>query len=200
MALLHQATLQPSKLDLLTRYLRQSSLSMLGAYRFDDPAGLVGIETHIVGDPSGGVWHLPLTYRSEPLGGIEEWAVGTLEHSVLGKRWVYNGCADPVYAAELVRAIMAGGTQAQEYFETDDGRRDREPTVTVIGSGEPGTSAPKISGVHAESFDTDTLIDTGSVQVVVRHRLDSPEPDTSSANLSGTWAASTTATVLAYLP
>lgn len=200
MALLHNATLHPSKLDLLAGYLRQSSLTQLGAYRFDDPNGAVGIETHLVRDPSGAIWHLPLTYRDEPLDGIEEWAVGTLEHSTLGKRWVYNGCADPVYASELIRAIFTGGSQVEQYFETDGGRQYRDPTATVLGSGEPGTPVPQVSGVHAESFDADTLIDAGSVQVVVRHRLDSPEPESNSATLSGTWETAREPVVLAYVP
>jgi len=200
MALLHRATLQPSKLELLTKYLQQNSLVQLGSYRFDDPAGEVGIETHLVKDPSGGVWHLPLTYRNEPLAGAEEWAVGKLEHSVLGTRWVYNGCADPVYAGELVRAILTGGTQVEQYFETPTGREVRASSAEVVGSGEPGEEVPEVSGVHAESFDTGTLIDTGSLQVVVRHRLDDPEPESTSRSLTGTWDSSDSPTILAYVP
>jgi len=200
MALLHKATLHPSKLDLLTGYLRQSSLTQLGAYRFDDPEGQVGIETHLVRDDSGAVWHLPLTYRSAPLPGIEEWAVGTMDHSVLGKRWVYNACADPVYAGELIRAILSGGSQVEQFFETDEGPEVRESTATVVGSGTADTPVPQVSGVHAESFDADTVIDVGSVQVVVRHRLDTPEPENPSATLVGTWAATDRQIVLAYVP
>lgn len=200
MALLHKATLQPSKLDLLTAYLRQSSLTQLGSYRFDDPAGDVGIETHLVRDGSGAVWHLPLTYRNEPLAGSEEWAVGKMEHSVLGTRWVYNGCADPVYAGELVRAIVSGGTQVEQYFETEAGRTYRDPSATVLGSGTQGTPVPSVGGVHAESFEGDTLIDTGAMQVVVRHLLDSPEPESTSAVLSGSWDGSPESVVLAYVP
>jgi hypothetical protein len=200
MALLHRATLQPSKLELLAGYLNVGALTPLGAYRFDDPAGEVGIETHLVADPSGAVWHLPLTYRSEPLAGAEEWAVGALEHSVLGRRWVYNGCADPVYAAQLIGVILTGGTQVEQYFETDAGREVFEPTATVIGSGTAGTPIPRVSGVHAESFDTDTLIDAGGVQVLVRHSLGTPEPESTSGTLSGTWNATDSPVVLAYLP
>lgn len=200
MALLHKATLQPSKLDLLTAYLRQSSLTQLGAYRFDDPDGEVGIETHLVRDPSGAVWHLPLTYRNDPLPGADEWAVGTVDHSVLGKRWVYNGCADPVYAGELIRAIQTGGTQVEQYFETDAGREFRAPSATVVGSGKPDTPVRPVTGVHAESFEADTLIDAGSVQVVVRHRLDTPEPESTSGTLTGTWGDDNDHFILAYMP
>jgi hypothetical protein len=200
MALLHRATLRPSKLELLTGYTNGGATELLGAYRFDDPDGEVGIETHLVAHSSGAVLHLPLTYRSEPLAGAEEWAIGTIEHSALGTRWVYNACADPVYAAQLVATILTGGTHVEQYFETDAGREYREPSATVIGSGTPGSATPQISGVHAESFDADTLIDAGGVQVVVRHALNTPEPESATATLSGTWSGTTSPVVLAYLP
>lgn len=200
MAILHHATLSPSKLELLTGYLGVGALTKVGAYRFDDPDGEVGIETHLVADPDGNVWHLPLTYRSEPLGGIEEWGVGTMEHSVLGRRWVYNGCADPVYAGRLIATILTGGSQVEEYFDTPQGRQVRPPTATVVGSGEPDSEVPTVTGVHAESFDADTLIDAGVAQIVVRHNLSTPEPESTSATLTGTWDGSDAPTILAYRP
>lgn len=200
MALLHRATLTPSKIDLLTAHLDRGPLTAIGAYRFDDPAGEVGLEAHIVQDTSGTLLHLPLTYRSEPLPGAEEWGVGTMDHSALGKRWVYNGCADPVFAGELLRAILTGGTQVEAYFEEHGERVVREPTVTVLGSGTPGTPAPAVEGLHAEAFDSGTLIDTGHGAVVVRHILDGPEPDDMRGSLSGTWDGLEQPIVLAYLP
>ena len=200
MALLHQATLRPSKLELLAAFMGSGALTQLGAYRFDDPAGEVGIETHIVEGSGGAIYHLPLTYRSEPLASADEWVIGTMEHSVLGQRWVYNGCGDPVYAAALVNAILAGGTQAEQYFETEDGRTHREPTATVQGSGAPGTHVPAVSGIHSESFDTATVIDTGAVQVVVRHDLSAPEPESMTHHLSGEWNGTNAAVVLAFVP
>ena len=200
MALLHRATLQPSKLDLLGSYLNRGGLELLGSYRFDDPAGQVGIETHLVSDGAGGVLHLPLTYRSEPLDGAEEWALGIIEHSVLGTRWVYNACADPVYVVELVRATLTGGTEVEQYFESDEGRLFREPTATVCGSGTPDTGVPEISGVYAETFDAETLIDAGAIQVVVRHGLSTPEPDDFSATLSATWTDTGSPVIVAYMP
>ena len=199
MALLHRATLQPSKLDLLTAYTNGGVSELVGSYRFDDPAGEVGIESHLARGEGGAVVHVPLTYRAEPLAGADEWLVGLIEHSVLGTRYVYNACIDPVYVRELVGAILTGGTQVEQYFETDAGREYREPTATVLGSGNEGTPVPEIVGVHAETFDADTVIDAGSVQVVVRHGLTSPEPD-SADTLSGMWSGTDSSVVLAYLP
>ncbi|MGC4856177.1 maltokinase N-terminal cap-like domain-containing protein [Micromonospora sp. DT4] len=76
-----------------------------GAYRFDDPAGEVGIETMLVAAADGPVHQVPLTYRAAPLDDVDEWLVGTTEHSALGRRWVYDGCADPVYAAAVQPAV-----------------------------------------------------------------------------------------------
>ena len=200
MALLHRATLQPSKLELLMAYTNGGATELLGAYRFEDPAGEVGIETHLVRHSSGGVMHVPLTYRNELLAGADEWMVGVMEHSVLGTRYVYNACTDPVYATQLVGTILTGGTQVEQYFETTSGREFREPTAVVVGSGVAGTPIPEIAGVDAETFDADTIIDAGGVQVVVRHGLDTPQPESPSATLSGTWAGSDSPVVLAYLP
>lgn len=200
MALLHRATLRPSKLELLGSYLNRGGIEALGSYRFDDPAGEVGIETHLVTDGEGGVLHLPLTYRSAPLDGSEEWLLGTMDHSVLGERWVYNACADPVYATELLRAILTGATEVEQYFEEGESRQYREPTASVLGSGTGGSEVPEISGVHAETFDADTVIDAGAQQIVVRHGLSTPDPESFSLSLSGTWTGSTSPVVLAYLP
>lgn len=200
MALLHRATLRPSKLELLNAYLNGAATELIGAYRFDDPAGEVGIETHLVRHSSGSTLHLPLTYRAEQLAGADEWLVGKIEHSALGTRWAYNACADGVYAAELVRTILTGGTEVEQYFEQDGERLYREPTAKVIGSGAAETPVPTIAGVHPEPFEADTLIDTGGVQVVVRHDLSTAEPESFSSSLTGTWSGAETPVVLAYIP
>lgn len=199
MALLHRATLTPSKLDLLSGALGRG-LTAIGSYRFDDPSGQVGIESHVVTDGGGAVLHLPLTYRAEPLAGAEEWALGTIEHSVLGTRWVYNGCGDPAYASELLRTILTGATQVEQYFETTNGREYREPTVTVKGTGEPGTPVPQVHGVHAEAFDTATVIDAGGHQVVVRHDVGAAEPESTSGRLEAMWADLDQSVTVAFLP
>jgi Maltokinase N-terminal cap domain len=68
-----------------------------GAYRFDDPAGEVGIEAILLQAADGSVLHAPLTYRRAPLDGAQDYLIGTTEHSVLGRRWVYDGCGDPIW-------------------------------------------------------------------------------------------------------
>ena len=108
MAILYQATLNPSKLNLLNAWLPSRPWSSgvtdtqsVGAYRFDDPAGEVGMEAFLLKAGDGSVLHVPLTYRGAPLAGAEEFLIATTEHSVLGRRWVYDGCGDPLWATAL---------------------------------------------------------------------------------------------------
>src|SRR4051794_23253684 len=122
MALVYDATLAPSKQDLVVAWLPSRSwaegievTAKLGEYRFDDPAGEVGVETILFSSADGRVVQVPLTYRAEPLAGADDFLVGTSDHSVLGPRWVYDGCGDPVWAATLAAAIVTGGTQARMY-------------------------------------------------------------------------------------
>lgn len=77
----------------------------VGYFRFEDPAGEVGIETHLV-ENEGVLYQVPLTYRDAPLAGADERAlITTAEHSVLGTRYIYDGQADPLYRAQLVRIV-----------------------------------------------------------------------------------------------
>jgi 1,4-alpha-glucan branching enzyme len=113
------ATLVPSKLELLEEWMggqrwyaakgSRPRLRRLAAWRLDDPAGEVGIETLVVADESGPepvVYQVPLTYRGEPLGSADHALVGTMEHSVLGHRWVYDAPHDPVYATQLLELVQ----------------------------------------------------------------------------------------------
>ena len=52
-----------------------------------------------------------MTYRPEPLADAEDALMGEMQHTVLGTRYVYDGCHDPVFVGELVRAVLTGGTQ-----------------------------------------------------------------------------------------
>src|SRR3954469_13492171 len=157
MALLHQAQISPTKLELLTAWLPArgwyraadgAQLERVAACRFDDPRGEVGIETMLVRAGDGPGLHVPLTYRGAPLEGAEEWLVGTCEHTVLGPRWVYDACGDPVYAAALASAIVAGTGQAEEFVQIDGVPQRREPSMTVTGSGLAGVDVPDVLAVR----------------------------------------------------
>jgi len=135
MSIIHRTTLTPTKLELLSTWLPTrpwylgtagaAEPAKVGGFRLDDPAGEVGIEFMVVTD--GAVtYHVPLTYRSSPFDGADDALVGTTEHGVLGKRWVYDGTRDPVLVGQLV-ALIQGGAAPQAQSETDT----PDPTVQV---------------------------------------------------------------------
>ncbi|MFD2079014.1 hypothetical protein SAMN05421678_102278 [Actinopolymorpha cephalotaxi] len=155
MAVIHRAEIRPTKLELLGEWLPKQSWyagdpgaapASVGAYRFDDPRGEVGIETLLVRTAGGQVVQVPLTYRGAPLAGGEPFLVGTMEHSVLGQRWVYDGCGDPVYLSALAAVILGHAVQAEELLEGKgaDGPQRRTPTVSVVGTGARGMAVTDV--------------------------------------------------------
>ena len=147
MALLHHATLTPTKDELLAGWVPRQpwaaglpELARFGGFRLDDPEGEVGLEGILMRSADGSVVvHVPLTYRGAPLDGAEEHLVGTTEHGVLGTRWVYDGAADPVFLLAFATMAVDEGAGAEEFFVVDGQKHVREPSVTVSGS---GTSLP----------------------------------------------------------
>jgi hypothetical protein len=82
------------------------ALRPAGFLRFEDPAGEVGMETHLLHDGQA-VYQVPLTYRPGPLeGGV---LVATAEHSVLGTRWIYDAVTDPVWIAVILDLVATSG-------------------------------------------------------------------------------------------
>ncbi len=143
MAIIYKATLTPSKPELIGAWLDgqpwagQGTDEVLGAYRFDDPEGEVGVEVFLL-RRGGRLLHVPLTYRGAPLPGHEDHLVGTLEHSVLGTRWVYDGTGDEVSLACFRRALE--GEQEQAELEVwEDGRVLENRSQQVVVSRESGT-------------------------------------------------------------
>ncbi|MGK5728897.1 maltokinase N-terminal cap-like domain-containing protein [Streptomyces sp. URMC 124] len=148
MAVIHSTTLKPTKAELLTAWLpsrpwyqggaAEPRLAASGGFRLDDPRGEVGIEFIVVTDTSGTrpVSYLtPLTYRGAPLEGADDALVGTLEHGVLGQRWVYDGCHDPVLVAQLL-ALIEGRARAQDQHVSDT------PAPQITRSCAGGVPAP----------------------------------------------------------
>lgn len=196
MALLHSAQLQPSKLELLTTWLpscpwadvSSADLELVAFYRFDDPAGAVGIETLLVRAGDGPVLQVPLTYRDAPDETLAPWFIATMEHSALGRRWAYDGCGDPVYVAALLRAIVTGGREAELMIEVD-GRLEaaiRPNAATVIGNGGLAVDAvPTLGGLRVDNGDP-TVITSAGVTLTVARRIDATAPAAGLA-LLGEW-------------
>jgi hypothetical protein len=170
----HTATLDPTKQQLAQAWLPSrpwargaTSVEKVAEYRFDDPAGEVGVETILWRTGDGTVLQVPFTYRAAPLDGAEDFLVGTSDHSVLGPRWVYDGCADPVWAATVAAAILTGGTQAQMVIDRDGELVDVPARMQVRGSGSPDASAPVISSVDAVDDGPITTVTAGAVTIVL---------------------------------
>jgi len=200
-ALIYQAEIRPTKLELIRSWLPAQpwfrgrtvdNLASLGAYRFDDPAGEVGIETLLV-DVAGEVVQVPMTYGGAPLVGAAAWLMGTMEHSVLGRCWVYDACADPIYASALADVVLAGGSQAEEWVEGDDGPTKRAPPVTVEGSGSTDatvTGVGDVADLAVSTVGTASTI-TAPAWVLEVHRIVDPNGGAADVDfeLVGIWAA-----------
>ena len=173
MAIIHQTTLSPGKLELLAAWLPgqpwyrgagQPRLDRGGGFRLDDPDGKVGIEFMVVADASGGerCYHVPLTYRAAPLAGAEAALIGTSEHGVLGLRYVYDGASDPVLAAQLIALLQGQVTaQAQRVSHTPD------PSVTASYAG-PALAASDPVRAASGPDGTDIELDSGRVLRIIR--------------------------------
>lgn len=181
----YTATVKPSKKKLAKTWLPSRAwapggkIEKIGEYRFDDPEGEVGVETILWRTTDGTVLQVPFTYRGSPLAGADEYLVGTSDHSALGKRWVYDGCGDPVWAATLAAAILTGGTQAQMVIEKDGELIDVPPRIQVLGSGSAGASVPDITSV-------DSVVDDGAVTRVTAGGLTISVPRVVGTPVSGT--------------
>lgn len=181
MAVIHNTTLEPSKLELLTSWLPSRPWyrggaagpepAKAGGFRLDDPRGEVGIEFIVVTDASGSqptTYLVPLTYRGAPLEGAEDALVGTMEHGVLGRRWAYDGCHDPVLVDQLM-ALIEGRAQAQDQNISD------APAREVIAS---RTGAGALSTDFTVTDDQDgTALTTPQGTTLRLHRTLRPAPD-----------------------
>jgi hypothetical protein len=194
MALIHKATLTPSKLELLAAWLPGRSwhtgsvdeLELVAAYRFDDPAGAVGIETLLVRSGDEPVHQVPLTYRAGPLEGGEAWLVGTSEHSVLGERWIYDAAGDPIYAEALTSAILGNTGQAEQLVLIEGRLEPRALTMDIASTAAEGASAPAVHQIERVEDVDPTLVVTDAVVLSVVRRLGDAVA-LSGTVLTGTW-------------
>ena len=204
MGIVHRATLSPTKQEIVEGWLPsrrwaagRTIAEKVAEYRLDDPEGEVGVETILWRLDDGAVVQTPLTYRAAPLAGAEEHLISTTQHSVLGERWVYDGCGDPVWASTLATAIVTGGRQSQMYLEDDAGVRvDIPARMEVRGSGsEP--SGPVVTTIDGATDEgAVTIVRSGQVELALARVVGAPLGG--GPHLSGTVGSGGT-TVLAVL-
>ena len=203
MALIYDATLRPTKTEIIASWLpgtgwfagpARPDVQAVAAFRWDDPAGEVGVETHLVA-VDGEVLQVPLTYRAAPLTGADDFLLGTMDHSVLGQRWVYDAVGDPVYAEALAAAVLDGREQAA--LQTPDGTV-LPPTVSVSGTGWPEGQDLVEGPGDGPDGPASTLTAAGLVFSILR-RPDLEGPAVQAPALVATWAGQEVPVVLAWI-
>jgi hypothetical protein len=162
MALLHRAEITPTKADLIAEWAPTQTwgpppgtpIEVIGAFRFDDPDGRVGMETHLV-RAGGTLLQVPLTYRDAPLDGADAEFISEMQHSVLGTRWVYDGLGDPAFVMMLAAVAMTGQGEALG-MAVYEGRWYIAPTNVRIRGGGWGHERVPVDGFVIEAGDAAT--------------------------------------------
>jgi hypothetical protein len=192
MAVIHQTTLVPTKLELLTGWLpkqpwyvagsARSTLARAGGFRLDDPAGEVGLEFMAVADGAT-TYFVPMAYRAAPLAGADAALIGTAEHGVLGPRWIYDGGHDPVLVAQLVALIQGEAEpQAQRQSNTPD------PTVLARPASTERLAVTGIDTVDtAAGTELRVATESGTLTVRLSRVLSAAPADETVPGVVATW-------------
>ncbi|MDJ0338028.1 hypothetical protein [Cryobacterium sp. PH31-O1] len=201
MALIYDAALQPSKSEIITNWAPNqpwfqgdgaATAVFVASFRFDDPADAVGVETHLVRFGAGPLLQIALTYRGAPLVGGEAWLIGTMTHSILGNRWIYDATGDPVYLATVAAAALTGGQQADQFLYGANALTPLALTATVRGSGATSLIVPEVSAPIVTANEGRTTVATmGTLSVTVLRVLSDAVHEAQAgqvATLSGIWA------------
>jgi hypothetical protein len=202
MALFHRAKITPTKEALIAAWAPTQPwglpadvpVEVIGAYRFDDPEGRVGMEIHLAkaGDT---LLHVPLTYRGEPLEGADDALISEMQHSVLGTRWVYDGLRDPRLVVMLAAVTMTGQGEALGMAVYEDRWYIAPTHVRIQGGGWTQERVP-VDGFELLRADpTSVVLHNDRFELTVFRR---PEPGPRPAiGLTATWSDQPDPVVLA---
>ena len=106
-----------------------------------------------------------------------------MTHSVLGERWIYDGCHDPVYVSALVATILTGGREADLFAVTESGLVQEPVHTRARGSGSsPVAEVPDLTAPVVTHEKTATRIEAGLALTLLRV----PTAGTAEAMLTGT--------------
>ena len=146
----------------------------------------------------GGVLlQVPLTYRDGPLDGADAHLVGTMQHSALGERSVYDGLGDPVFTRMLAAATLTGTGQAVGMAEFDGRWYVVPPPVRLDGGGWSDERVP-VDGLAPEGDpDPDgwAVLRSDRFELrVARRPVPGPRPP---IGITATWAGQDDPVVLA---
>lgn len=202
MARFHLANIVPTKEQIIADWAPQQSwgpaagvpIDVIGSYRFDDPDGSVGMEAFIAA-AGHRLFHIPLTYRDAPLEGADEALVATMDHSVLGQRWVYDGLRDPRFVVMMAAGTMTGQGEALGMAVYDDRWYIAPSKVRIRGGGWTLERVP-VDGFTAPDV-TDAVVNFANDRfqlTVFRHPQHGRRAP---IELTATWAGQTDPVVLA---
>jgi len=204
MAIFHRATITPTKAELMAEWAPTQPwgwapgvpLEVIGSYRFDDPDGRVGLETHLV-TADGTLLQVPLTYRDEPLAGADDALIAEMQHSVLGTRWVYDGLRDPRFVVMLAAVAMTGQGEAVGMAVYDDRWYIAPSNVRIQGGGWTQERVP-VDGFEVRRDDsTELVLGNDRFELIVfRRPVPGPRP---AIGLTATWDAQPNPVVLAQV-
>ncbi|WP_405163881.1 1,4-alpha-glucan branching protein [Nocardia sp. NBC_01499] len=190
MAVIHETTMVPTKVELLASWLPTRPwyrggatpvLTRVGGFRLDDPDGAVGIEFLAVTDGSRDesvTYQVPFAYRGAPLEGAEDALIGTSMHGVLGQRWLYDGTRDPVVVAQIL-ALLGGTALPQAQY--DSGAVDESVAVTTPDIAVPALGSEPVTAEDG-SVRTDIMVGAqvpGSTAIVRVNRILRPGDESS---------------------
>ena len=202
MAIFHRATITPTKAELIAAWAptqpwgwaAAEAMDVIGSYRFDDPDGRVGMETHLVSS-EGALFQVPLTYRDEPLDEAEDAFITEMQHSVLGTRYVYDGLRDPQFVVMLAGVAMTGQGEALGMV-VYDGRWYIAPSNVRIQGGGWSLERVPVDGFElAADEPTGSLLRNDRFDLTV-FRRPAPRPRPA-MGLTATWSGQDEAVVLA---
>jgi hypothetical protein len=124
----------------------------------------------VVTDTSGNraiTYQVPLTYRAGALAAAEGALIGTAEHGVLGRRWIYDGTRDPVLVAQLVALVQGEAQpQAQSVSNTPDRTVTSQPVAnhsliaagSVVAANGPSGTDLRVQTVGADGMRNGQLL------------------------------------------
>jgi hypothetical protein len=202
MARFHVATITPTKTELIAQWAPTQPwgvaadvpIEVIGSYRFDDPDGRVGMETHLV-TAGGTLLQIPLTYRDEPLEGADDALIVEMQHSVLGTRWVYDGLRDPRLVVMLAAVAMTGQGEALGMAVYEDRWYIAPSNVRIRGGGWTQERVPVDGFEVAHDDETGAVLRNDRfVLTVFRRPVPGPRP---TIGLTATWDGRPNPVVLA---
>ena len=143
------ATLSPTKDEILHQQF--GPVTSIGAFRFVDPNGKVGIETLLVRETTNGVLlQFPVTYREQCISDTHE--VGTTEHSDLAG--VDTLTLDNIHLKKIADTVVTGHIDVNgDHKAFSLSLPTQVPVIPAVAADKSGMPETALIGVDPETGD-----------------------------------------------